>query len=82
VIEQHHLLPKEFKGQFKRLGFDIEEYKIPLTASQHRLKSGNGIHTGPESWNKRWDEFFRKVENPTKEDAIKFLIELRRDFKI
>ncbi len=46
AIEQHHLLPTQFKDEFKARGLNPNDFKIPLRAGDHRLLP-NGIHTGP-----------------------------------
>ena len=66
VIEHHHLLPREFQKYFEAAGLDIDspEFIIELPRDAHRLRP-NGLHTGPENWNKLWKEFFQR--NPTAE---------------
>lgn len=58
ALEAHHLLPREFRQQFKAAGIDnIDNYIIALPAELHRLK-GYGAHTKHFDWNGRWRQFF------------------------
>jgi hypothetical protein len=79
AIERHHLLPKEFKPFFERAGLDIEEYVIDLSRAQHRLKPG-GLHTGKESWNKAWRQFFSDYPLAKREEILEQLNMMRKDF--
>ena len=83
VTELHHLLPqaREFAQFFKRAGLNIEDYKIPLDQAIHRLKP-NGVHTGPENWNKIWREFMQNNPNASKEEILKQLEWMRSKFGI
>jgi RHS repeat-associated protein len=68
VIEQHHQLPRQFKKEFEKAGLDIKKYKTPMDKADHRLKP-DGLHTGTNSWNKQWADFFK--DNPeAKQDQI------------
>jgi RHS repeat-associated protein len=83
-IELHHLFPqaKDFAKHWKRAGIDIEKYKIPLRKSEHRLKPG-GIHTKVGGdWNAVWDEFFKDNPEATKEQMMKQMELMRRNFGI
>lgn len=81
VIEKHHLLPREFADRFAKAGLNIEDYVIELERGKHRLKP-DGIHTGPDNWNKRWREFFRKYPEAKREQILEFLQHLRAEFGI
>ncbi|MBA8889701.1 RHS repeat-associated protein, partial [Dokdonella fugitiva] len=84
VVELHHLLPqaKRFKNFFKRAQLDIEDFKIPLDRATHRLKP-DGIHTRDGGdWNKVWDRFFEANPNATRDQIIRQLERMRRDFGI
>jgi len=59
---------------------NIEDFKIPITKAQHRLKAYGGIHTGPNNWNKMWQKFLEK--NPTKEEMIQYIEVLKKEFKV
>ena len=81
AIEIHHLLPRQFKRQFARVGLDIEKFKIPMSKAGHRLKPG-GLHTGPENWNRMWDQFFKETKNPSKKQILNQLEYMRGRFGI
>ncbi len=74
VIERHHLLPREFRPYFERVGLNIDspEFIVELPRDLHRLKP-YGLHTGLENWNKMWLEFFIKNPNATKEKILQHL---------
>lgn len=82
--EMHHLLPQaeEFSQFFKRAGLNIEKYTIPLDKAAHRLKSGNGVHTGPENWNKLWRDFQRANPRASRDKILKHLDFMRNKFGI
>jgi RHS repeat-associated protein len=84
VLEMHHLLPqaKRFGNQWKRAGLKIDDYTIPLPKGTHRLKAYDGIHTGPNSWNKRWDDFFKKYPNAGREQILNHMNKLRKEFGV
>ncbi|MFT3917514.1 MAG: RHS repeat-associated core domain-containing protein [Anaeromyxobacteraceae bacterium] len=77
--QEHHLLPREFRRDFQRLGIDIEKYKIRLPTSLHN-KKGVGIHNGPDSWNVVWREFFRARPNATRVEVLVQLTKMMREF--
>jgi RHS repeat-associated protein len=79
IIEKHHLLPQQFKKQFKKAGLDIEKYKILLDKADHRLKPG-GLHTGANNWNKQWADFFKRKPNATKDQILNQLNKMMKDF--
>ena len=68
-IDQHHLLPKQFRIQFEKAGLDIEEYKIPMDEASHRLRPG-GLHTGSDNWNKQWEVFFEEFPDAEKAQIL------------
>ena len=81
AIEEHHLLPKDFRELFEKVGLNIEDYKIPLDKLTHRLKlKGDpyGLHTGPENWNKQWKIFFDKYPSFTKQQVLQQLKKMRK----
>ena len=82
TIEMHHLLPKEFVERFKWAGLNIEDFKIPITKAQHRLKAYGGIHTGPNNWNKMWAKFFDKNPKARREQILQYLEIMKKEFKI
>jgi RHS repeat-associated protein len=81
--ELHHLLPqaKEFREFFRRAGLNVEDYKIPLGKSAHRLKP-NGVHTGADNWNKVWRDFMRENHNASRGEILKQLEGMRTKFGI
>lgn len=78
------MLPQadEFAQFFKRAGLDIEKYTIPLDKAKHRLKSGNGVHTGSDNWNKMWRNFQRANPRANKDKILKQLDFMRKSFGI
>jgi hypothetical protein len=70
-------LPQQFERQFKRAGLDVEDYKIPLDRSDHRLKPG-GLHTGTNSWNKQWADFFETNPYAEKLDILNQLDKMQK----
>jgi len=82
VIEKHHLLPQAFASFFERAGLDIEDHTIPLTRAQHRLRP-NGVHAqGAEGWNQVWGRWIADHPNARKEQILKQLAKMRKDFGI
>jgi hypothetical protein len=79
VDEQHHQLPQQFKERFENAGLDIEDYKISLDRSTHRLKP-DGLHTGNNSWNKQWNDFFRQFPNVGKPEILNQLDKMQKAF--
>lgn len=77
IIEQHHLLPQQFKNQFQKAGLDIEKYKIPLDKADHRLKP-DGLHTGSNNWYKQWSNFFGQYPNATKPEILNQLDKMQK----
>jgi hypothetical protein len=69
-IELQHNLPQEkaLREYFEAAGLDNKHYTTFLKLDDHRLISGNGIHTGPNSWNRQWRDFMK--DNP-KPDPVK-----------
>ncbi len=80
-LHRHHLLPKQFKDKFKTLGLDIEDYVIMLPQGRHNRKP-NGIHTGKDHWNHRWDVFLRSGNVLSPERVLEHLEVLRNEFGI
>jgi Predicted lipoprotein of unknown function (DUF2380) len=80
----HHLLPQaqRFRKFFERAGLDIEDFKIPLDRTRHRLNPG-GIHTNSGgNWNRVWDDFFEATPNATRDQILRQLDRMRADFGI
>jgi hypothetical protein len=83
-IEMHHLLPqaKRFRKYFENTGLDVEDYQIPLEKWRHRLKP-YGVHTNSGgNWNKVWKQFFKDFPKANKEQILKQLNKMRKDFGI
>ena len=55
-VERHHRYVRQFAPQFKRAGINWKE-TVLVEKGAHRLKP-NGLHTGSESVNKLWKQFF------------------------
>jgi hypothetical protein len=80
-IETHHLLPREFRAQFERAGLNIEDYKLELSRSDHRLLP-EGLHTGSNNWNSQWRRFFQENPSPTRDQILRALENMKRRFGI
>jgi hypothetical protein len=83
-LHMHHLLPREFRRQFARAGLDIQKFRIPLLQGEHTGRAG-GIHGGVSreaSWNGHWDRFFRDTVNPSAQQILDHLAQMRRQFGI
>ena len=80
-VETHHNLPQapRFRKYFDRAGLNIEDYTEPMTRGRHRLKP-DGVHTGPNNWNKQWDKFFKMYPEATREEILAELNRIRRSF--
>lgn len=68
--EIHHVFPQQFRGEFEKMGIDIDKYGIALTKETHR-GVGGGLHS--MGWNKKWAEFFTFNKSPTESQAMKHL---------
>jgi RHS repeat-associated protein len=79
IIEQHHLLPRQFMERFSGLGLDIEKYKSPIDKVDHRLKP-DGLHIGSNSWNKQWGDFFTEYPNADKDQVLSQLDRMKELF--
>ena len=81
--ESHHLLPRQFRDKFKRVGLDIEDYTVDLARDFHKDVHGKG---GGEawinSWNKQWERFFDQNRNPTKDEILRQLRNMKKEFGI
>jgi len=82
VLTDHRLIVQAV-GRLADAGLriDDDEFIIYLSRSDHRLKP-NGLHTGPNNWNKRWGDFFKGHGNtpPDAKEIMRFLEELKREF--
>lgn len=78
-IEQHHLFPQEYIENFKSAGLDIEQYKMPMDRADHRLKP-NGLHTGPNNWNRQWKDFFTRYPNADRGQILDQLSKMNKEF--
>ena len=72
------LLPREFADRFADVGLDIEKYTTKLPAGEHRLKP-NGIHTGPNNWNKEW-RIFLEGSTASEQQILNKLGEMKKHF--
>jgi hypothetical protein len=81
VLEDMHLLPKQFKPQFRNAGLEVDDYVIKMQRGRHRLKAYNGIHTTEGgNWNKVWREFLKIHRNPTPDQCLDMLAEMCMSF--
>ena len=69
--EAHHTLPQAFREKFEKLGFNIDdpEYVVWRKTENHRAENTRIT--------KEWREWFRKNENPTREQVL----QKRRDIE-
>ncbi|MBL9076038.1 MAG: DUF2380 domain-containing protein [Planctomycetes bacterium] len=84
AIHVHHLLPQSqrLRGFFKAAGLNIEEFTVRLSRARHILKP-SGVHTrGGGNWNKVWAKFFERNPGASKEQILKQLTQMRKDFGI
>jgi hypothetical protein len=69
--------------QFAEAGIkNVDDYLIPLTQRQHNSIMGKGVHTGPNNWNKQWGQFFKGTEEPSRDDVLRQLEKMRKEFCI
>ena len=71
--EAHHTLPQKYRKEFESLGINIDEpgNVVWRKSEGHRAKSAE--HT------KKWNEFFKKNTNPTKEQVIDYRKEVEQN---
>ncbi len=74
---RHHLFPREFRSKFDKirpkLDIDSEDFLMPLAPDWHTwLHSSKGFN-----WNDKWRDFFLKFRNPSREQAIEFMQDLK-----
>jgi hypothetical protein len=60
--EYHHLFPQAFRGDFARLGIDVDDFTIMLSKEAHR-GSGGGIQYSPANWNATWKKYLARNPN-------------------
>jgi len=76
VIERHHLLPRQFREEFRRAGIkNIDDFTVELERDFHKILHGKG---GGEawfnSWNQQWKRFFiEKHYEPSVEEIFSML---------
>jgi Predicted lipoprotein of unknown function (DUF2380) len=77
--EVHHNLPQasRFRKYFENAGLNIEDYTEAMQRCDHRLLP-NGLHTGPNNWNKLWANFFAKHPNAGKDQILAELNRIRK----
>jgi hypothetical protein len=66
-MEVHHVFPQQLRGEFLKIGMDVDDFGIRLTKADHRL--AGGLHS--QQWNKQWIEFFKLNKSPSKEEVMK-----------
>jgi len=81
AVEEHHLLPRQFKAQFDRAGLDVERFTINLSKAEHRLKP-DGLHTGSDNWNANWKEFFQLNPTANRQQILQQLVSMKNKFGI
>jgi RHS repeat-associated protein len=77
AMERHHNLPHQFLSNFRNAGLKIEDYVEDLSKCQHRLKP-DGLHTGPNNWNKLWRQFFERYPNAKSNQILEELDRIRK----
>ncbi|MHC9542889.1 MAG: DUF2380 domain-containing protein [Vulcanimicrobiota bacterium] len=88
-LQVHHLFPQaqKLKPFFMKRGIDIEQYLTDLPKGYH-IEKPNGVHVKPqggtfeETWNGVWETWIAKNQNATKEQCIKQMEQMRKDFNI
>lgn len=78
-FEDHHRLPQAYKKQFEAAGLDIDKFKIKIPVERHRLLP-DGVHTGPNNWNKQWGEFFEQTPDARAPQILRQLDKMDRQF--
>jgi RHS repeat-associated protein len=81
--ENHHLLPNQFREQFKKAGIDIDhpDVRMRLPRSVHKDIHGKGGGEAFEnSWNKQWGRFFDANPGPTAPEIEAQLEKMTEDF--
>jgi RHS repeat-associated protein len=84
-LEEHHLLSQTFESFWRSAGInDWEKFKIYLPKPEHRMKIGQGLHTGKglENWNPAWEAWINKNPNATQTEVWGQLYEMMRSFNL
>ena len=65
---KNHLLPREFRQWFKRIGINIDHYMVSIPLPLHEA-----IHDGIGGWlwNAAWREWIKNNPNATPQDVFK-----------
>jgi len=74
--QAHHDLPQKFKGQFEKVGLDINDPKYGRWVEGG--KAGNHQKWSQE-FNKEWENFFRENKDYSKEDILDQMTKLGND---
>ena len=77
--ENHHLMSQELQAQFQRRELDIEQFLYRMPRSAHRLLPF-GIHTGPDNWNRQWEQYFQRNPGANRDDVLRQLRRMMEDF--
>jgi RHS repeat-associated protein len=74
-LQAHHWFPQQFRTEFSNLGINIDfaDFGSFLSTAQHQL-----IHV--QGYNNRWMGWFERNVNASREDAIRFMEELKEEF--
>jgi hypothetical protein len=68
ALDDSHILPKEFKPEFKFAGIDPEDYVMLMDAGWHRL-----LDKRPYDWQEQWRKYLNDQYKPTQEEVLKQL---------
>lgn len=73
----HHIFPQQRRADFLKIGIDVDQYTITISARKHmRLHSGG-------NYNWEWEEFFHgEGAKPTYDSAFKFAMDLLFEYGI
>ena len=78
-VHKHHLLPRKFKNFFTKKNLNIEKWTMNIPDWKHTYKP-DGVHTGPDNWNKVWEEWIEKNKGAKAKDVLGQLDKMVDDF--
>jgi Predicted lipoprotein of unknown function (DUF2380) len=71
TLEDHHILPVQFKDKFQAAGLDIDMYMLMVYQFQHKILHSDG-------WNDDWKMFFDVFDEakvkPTVDDVMDYAV--------
>ena len=81
-IEGHHVFVQQLRAWFAEQGINIDEFKIWIPASVHRLREFGGLHTGKLNWNAYWRTYRAEHPHATADEMMRYGKELVKKFRI